>query len=237
MSRNYQQRLTELLAFDRSALANGGSPESSEGLQLKLFDRGYRLAVGVDEVGRGCLAGPVMAAAVVLPVMTPAIEESLLGLDDSKRLGVGVRTRLSGVLRSVAWYAFGQASHHEIDRVNILNASLLAMQRAVINLCRKYDLPVESTLVIVDGKKPLPDLPYCQLPVVAGDRHSAATAAASVVAKVERDSHMQFLSAAYPGYFFDKNKGYPSPVHIKSLGALGTSPVHRLSFCRGLSGV
>lgn len=233
MRRSDPQRLARLLDFDRVVKENGGTPGDGDGLQLKLFARHYQFAIGVDEVGRGCLAGPVMAAAVVLPEMESGLKESLSGLNDSKQLTAMQRQRLSSVLKEVAFYGIGYVSPEEIDSINILNASLLAMRRAVINLQFRHFMQAQKTLLIVDGKRALSDLPFSQLPVPEGDCRSACVAAASIIAKVERDELMRLLASDYPGYGFESNKGYPSRAHMKSLGSLGPTPVHRLSFSLG----
>jgi len=174
---------------------------------------------GVDEVGRGPLAGPVIAAAVMLD---PG--RSLAGLADSKVVSAAHRERLALSIRggAQAW-AIGRAEVDEIDRHNILNASLLAMQRAV------EALGVEPQRVLVDGNR-CPKLSCPTQAIVRGDALVPAISAASILAKVERDAEMVALDARYPGYGFAQHKGYPTRVHLECLQRLGPSPVHRRSF-------
>lgn len=179
----------------------------------------HGLVAGVDEAGRGPLAGPVVAAAVVLdPRRLPA------GLDDSKRLSAGRRERVARDIRelSLAW-ALGRAEVEEIDRLNILQASLLAMQRAV------QALGMRPALALIDGPH-CPRLDCLTRAVVGGDRLVPAISAASILAKVARDEEMRSLDARFPGYGFAGHKGYPTAVHVEALKRLGVSPVHRRSF-------
>lgn len=175
---------------------------------------------GCDEAGRGCLAGPVYAAAVILP---EGFSHPLL--NDSKKLTERQRDRLREVIESeaVAW-AIGIVSAEEIDRINILNASILAMHRALDSLSVK---PGE---VIVDGNrfKPYGDLRCTTF--VKGDGRFANIAAASILAKTHRDEAMAAFDKQYPGYHWDRNKGYPTPDHRAAIAALGPSPIHRMSF-------
>ncbi len=174
---------------------------------------------GVDEAGRGPLAGPVVAAAVVLDRQRP-----VAGLADSKRLSAAQRERLSERIRRAATaYALGRAEVEEIDRLNILAASLLAMRRAVLAL------PAMPLAVWVDGPQH-PDLPCRSVAVVRGDSLVGAVSAASILAKVARDAEMRVLDGRYPGYELALHKGYATPRHLARLRALGPSPVHRLSF-------
>ena len=177
------------------------------------------LVAGVDEAGRGPLAGDVIAGAVILDPARP-----VAGLRDSKKLSRARRAQLAAAVReaALAW-AIGRASVAEIDRLNILQASLLAMRRAV------QALATAPQFVLVDGNR----CPQWQLPslaVVGGDDLVAAISAASVLAKVERDAEMVALDARYPGYGFAAHKGYPTAEHIAALRRLGASPVHRRSF-------
>jgi len=187
---------------------------------------GFRLITGVDEAGRGPLAGPVVAAAVILP---PDVR--IAGLRDSKLLTARQRDALFAEIRSVAVaVGVGMVGPRTIDRINIRRATFLAMHRALLRL------GVEPELVVVDGEL-VPDLPFAERAFVKADRRVAAVAAASVVAKVTRDRIMDRLDARFPGYGFSEHKGYPTPGHLAALAALGPSPVHRLSFgpCRRLS--
>ncbi len=174
---------------------------------------------GVDEVGRGPLAGPVIAAAVILDP-----EQPIYGLADSKSISAKKREKLASeiMLKSRAW-AIARAEVHEIDELNILQASLLAM-------CRSVDaLNIKPGLVLVDGNHcPKMDLPVEA--IIKGDTKVAAISAASIIAKVARDREMTVLDHEYPGYGFAVNKGYPTRAHIQALKQLGACPIHRRSF-------
>lgn len=186
---------------------------------LAAFDRGYPAPLaGVDEVGRGPLAGPVVAAAVVLPAAGWPD-----GIRDSKALSAGRREVLAGLIRDCAAVGLGIVGPDEIDRVNIHHATLLAMSRAVAAL------PVAPAHVLVDGKF-VPALDVPATAVVKGDARSLAVAAASVVAKVERDRIMADADRAWPGYGWARNKGYPTAEHLLALAARGPTPLHRRSF-------
>lgn len=178
---------------------------------------------GVDEAGRGPLAGPVVAAAVVLDPAQP-----IVGLDDSKKLSARRREALAIEIRgrALAW-AVAQASVEEIDRINILQASLLAMQRAVNGLVERHGLLPER--VMVDGNR-CPALPYPVEAVIGGDGRIAAIAAASILAKTARDAVMVELHAAYPQYAFARHMGYPTAQHLAALRAFGATPEHRRSY-------
>ena len=174
---------------------------------------------GVDEVGRGPLAGDVVAAAVILDP-----EQPIAGLRDSKKLSETRRQQLAALImeRALAW-SVARASVAEIDEINILQASLLAMHRAV------QGLDPQPGYVLVDGNR-LPRWPYASEPVVKGDDRVPAIAAASILAKVQRDSELVALEQQYPGYGFAAHKGYPTPMHLAALQELGVTPVHRRSF-------
>ena len=177
------------------------------------------LTAGVDEVGRGPLAGPVIAAAVILDPDNP-----IAGIGDSKKLSDRRRQLLSVLIRkqAIAW-AVGRAEAEEIDRLNILQASLLAMRRAVAAL------PIAAQHVMVDGNY-CPELACSVEAVVGGDASVAAIGAASIVAKVVRDREMIALDSRYPGYGFARHKGYPTRLHLEALSRLGVSEIHRRSF-------
>ncbi len=177
------------------------------------------LLAGVDEAGRGPLAGDVVAAAVILDPARP-----VPGLRDSKKLSAARREELAGQIRTraLAW-AVARASVAEIDELNILQAALLAMHRAVRAL---EPQPLE---VLVDGNR-LPRWRYVSQPVVGGDDRVPAIAAASILAKVQRDRDLADLDRQYPGYGFAQHKGYPTRAHLAALARLGVTPVHRRSF-------
>jgi ribonuclease HII len=186
-----------------------------------LFDVNYNgpgLA-GVDEVGRGPLAGEVVAAAVILDPQYP-----IEGLRDSKKLSPSRRDELAKIIRerALAW-SIASASVAEIDEINILQASLLAMHRAV------GALNPEPEYVLVDGNR-LPQWYYASEPVIGGDDRVPAIAAASILAKVHRDNELVALDSVYPGYGFAAHKGYPTARHLKALQTLGVTPIHRRSF-------
>lgn len=191
------------------------------GLTGDLFASAYNgfLFAGVDEVGRGPLAGDVVAAAVILDPTRP-----IDGLADSKKLTELQRERLyvEIVAKAVSW-SIARATVAEIDSINILQASLLAMHRAVTGLHRQPEH------VLVDGNK-LPRWPYSAEAVIGGDDRVPAIAAASIIAKVTRDREMVAFDAVYPGYGLAAHKGYSTAVHIDALNRLGVTPIHRRSF-------
>jgi ribonuclease HII len=174
---------------------------------------------GTDEVGRGCLAGPVVAAIVILDPGMP-----VAGLADSKTLSPARREQLAQQIKlnAKAW-AVGRAEASEVDRINVFHASLLAMRRAY------HSLPVKPGKVLVDGKH-CPDIPCPCEAVVAGDQTVAAISAASILAKVARDREMAILDVLYPGYVFASHKAYPTELHQSRLMEIGPSPIHRYSF-------
>ena len=180
---------------------------------------GYRAIAGIDEAGRGPLAGPVVAAAVILPE-----HFQLPGLTDSKQLTVSARERLYPLIRAQALaVGLGVARAEEIDQINILQATLRSMQRAVGRLA------VPADFLLIDGNVPVP-LPLPQQTLVKGDSRSLSIAAASVVAKVVRDRIMTTYDRLFPGYGFASHKGYASDAHRLAIAHLGPSPCHRRTF-------
>lgn len=180
--------------------------------------QGFWPVAGVDEAGRGCLAGPVVAAAVILGHRVPR------GLNDSKQLSPARRDELHAALRaSEACIGWGRAEAAEIDALNIRRASFLAMRRALANLV------VSPAALLVDGFE-IPGCDWPQRALVKGDARSLSIAAASIIAKVERDRIMEALDALHPGYDLRTHKGYPTPAHLRALAARGPSPLHRLTF-------
>ncbi len=178
-----------------------------------------QLIAGVDEVGRGPLAGPVVAAAVILNEAKP-----IAGLADSKTLSEKKREVLAEQIRQQALaFAFGRAEVDEIDTINILQASLLAMQRAI------EQLPIAPHHVLVDGKY-CPKIVYTVEAIIKGDTKVQAISAASIIAKVARDQEMRDMDRLYPGYGFASHKGYPTRAHRQALQTLGITPIHRRSF-------
>lgn len=187
--------------------------------ELALIAQGCTMVAGVDEAGRGPLAGPVVAAAVIL-------DHSRIppGLQDSKKLTAAARESLCAALCEVAVVSVGRASVAEIDRLNILRASHLAMLRAVQGLGTAADH------ALIDGNLLPEGLPCPATAVVGGDARCLSVAAASIVAKVTRDRDMVALAQQYPGYGWERNMGYPTPDHKKALARLGATPHHRRSF-------
>ncbi|MCY3826629.1 MAG: ribonuclease HII [Candidatus Dadabacteria bacterium] len=178
-----------------------------------------RIIAGVDEAGRGCLAGPVVAGAVILDENRP-----IHGLRDSKALSEKRRNELFEQIREKALaYSVGMTAAEEIDRINILRAALLAMEKAVLSLGRKPDF------LLIDGNSKT-SLPIRQKAIIKGDSKCASIAAASIVAKVTRDRMMTEIEREYPGYGFSRHKGYPTKEHLGALRNLGPCPIHRKSF-------
>lgn len=193
-------------------------------LPLNPLSQSSSLVAGVDEVGRGALFGPVVAAVVILPE-TVMVDPAFVGIRDSKKLTIAGRQRFAHQIRAIAIdCSVGLATTAEIDRLNIFHASLLAMKRAVLKL------KVQPHLCLVDGKWPIPDLLVPQQPLVKGDERSLAIAAASIIAKVWRDDLILRLALKYPEYDLAANKGYGTPKHLAALQQYGPSPLHRLSF-------
>jgi len=196
------------------------------------FDRQFGVTVcGIDEAGRGPLAGPVFAACAILK---PGAE--IPCLNDSKKLTEKRREAVfQELLNGKAWFGVGSATVDEIDKVNILRATFLAMNRAYRRMLEGPGVPEESLprLALVDGNRD-PGLPVKTLTVVKGDGKSAAIAAASVLAKVSRDRYMLELDQEYPQYQFRQHKGYPTKLHYELLFKYGVSPVHRRSFLKNL---
>ena len=177
---------------------------------------GYRLIAGVDEAGRGPLAGPVVASAVIL-------RKTIKGIDDSKKLSPDKRYRLFLKIIATSTVGIGVISEGIIDRINILNATLKAMQKAIFNLT------VAPDYLLIDGPY-APLTPYPVLKLIRGDQKSCSIAAASIVAKVIRDKIMVIFDGFYPQYGFCLHKGYPTRQHITSLNKYGPSPLHRHTF-------
>ena len=194
-------------------------------IENSYFDAGVQIICGVDEAGRGPLAGPVCAAAVILPagLVIP-------GLDDSKKLSDKRRRELMPIIQENALsYGIAFASHEEIDRINILQATFLAMERALDQLKIKPDL------ALIDGNRQK-DFGINVETVVKGDSRSANIAAASVLAKVTRDNYMEEMAKEYPGYGFEIHKGYGTKAHYEALRNLGPSPIHRMTFLKKFYG-
>lgn len=188
--------------------------------EYQFHQRGHVNVAGVDEVGRGPLAGPVVACAVILP-----LDFQVEGINDSKLLSSARRLEVFPRIAAqcLAW-GIGCIDAETIDRVNILQASLMAMHRAVC------ELPLSADAVIIDGNHKIPDLPLPQMPVIKGDRKSISVACASILAKEVRDRLMEDFDQQYPGFGFAVHKGYATPEHLAALDKLGPVPIHRKSF-------
>lgn len=186
----------------------------------RFFSPTGTIEVGTDEAGRGPLAGPVMAAAVILPR-----DFDIPGINDSKILGEETRLLLEEEIKkqAIAW-CVAQCSAAEIDHYNILKASILAMHRAIEKINPKPDL------ILVDGNRFIPFPFIAHRCFVKGDSRFASISAASILAKNERDRHMRFLAQQFPGYGWEKNMAYPTPQHLDAICKLGLTPEHRLSF-------
>ncbi|GAB3551087.1 ribonuclease HII [Noviherbaspirillum agri] len=191
----------------------------TQNTSLSLFDHAGEVVCGVDEAGRGPLAGAVFAAAVILDPARP-----IAGLRDSKKLSEVRRTALAEQIKehSLAW-SIAYCSESEIDAINILQASMLAMRRAV------ESLKVAPTLALIDGNR-CPVMPIRSEAIVKGDDKVAEISAASILAKTARDASLMALHEKYPQYGFDQHKGYPTSLHLERLRQYGVSPVHRRSY-------
>ncbi|MCK6545816.1 ribonuclease HII [Myxococcota bacterium] len=201
-----QKRLDQLLSVEREHWAAG------------------RLVIaGLDEVGAGPLAGPVTAACVVLD---PDKVDLLLGVDDSKKVPAEERELLADLIKSSAHaWAVASASVAEIDEINILQAALLAMKRALADVAAQLGA---IDHLLIDARKL--DVPYAQTPIIKGDATSLSIAAASILAKVARDAEMAAYGAKFPGYGFERHKGYATEEHLEALRVQGVSPIHRRTF-------
>ncbi len=187
-------------------------------VERSLREEGFRAIAGTDEVGRGCLAGPVVAAAVILP------GDVLPGVNDSKLIAAPDRSRLASiVMRQALAVGIGVVEAETIDRINILRASKVAMRIAVENLQRRPDVLLVDAIVVESLHIP-------QVPLIEGDRRSVSIAAASLVAKVYRDLLMEAYDRCYPQYDFANNRGYGTESHLKAMERFGPCPIHRRSF-------
>ena len=194
-------------------------------IEDSIYENGFAAICGVDEAGRGPLAGPVCAAAVILP---PHLE--IPGLDDSKKLSDKRRRELMPIIKEHALaYGIAFATHEEIDEINILQATFLAMERAIAQLDGKAEF------ALIDGNRQK-DFGLPVQTVVKGDSLSANIAAASVLAKVTRDDYMDEMAKVYPEYGFEIHKGYGTKAHYEALRTYGHCPIHRLSFLKKFYG-
>lgn len=194
-------------------------------LEKKLFKQGYNYIAGVDEVGRGPLAGPVVSACVLVDINFLENINNLKKLNDSKKTSLKNREEIFSIIQDNAVsVGIGICSEKTIDKINILQASLLSSKKAVLNLSHKADI------VLMDGKFKIPKLDIDQQNIIQGDAKIAIIALASIIAKVYRDKLMIKLANEYPGYDFEKNKGYGTSYHRKKIAELGPCKIHRYSF-------
>jgi ribonuclease HII len=199
--------------------------EQMNEIEAELSKQGYQLIVGIDEAGRGPLAGPVVASAVILDP-----EQKIYGLDDSKKLSRQKREKLYEEINLKAFVGVGMANSSEIDKYNIREATFVAMKRAVKNLLPNLDN--DPDILLVDGNALIPNLTMEQRAIIDGDADVNAIAAASIIAKVSRDNIIFEYAKKYPQYGFKSNKGYGTAEHIAALKKHGSSPIHRQSFGR-----
>ena len=197
--------------------------EEKLALETALKQKGYRYIAGVDEVGRGPLAGPVVCAAVIMPLDDEKIIE---GVDDSKKLSVKKREELAEEIKKRALcYTIIEVSEEKIDEINILEATKLGMKQAL------ETLEISPDMVLTDGNMTL-NIPFPQRSVIHGDALSYSIGAASIIAKVYRDKLMDEFSLTYPQYGFEKNKGYGTAAHINAIKEYGLCPIHRRTFTK-----
>lgn len=194
------------------------------GYELELHNSGLTTVAGLDEAGRGALAGPVVAAALILPLDDPHLIDRLAMVRDSKELSASQREQALGVIERLALvWGCGVASHLEVDELGLLPATRLAMTRALAALSIAPHYLLIDHLILREDERP-------QTALVHGDRISLSIAAASIIAKVTRDRQMVALGAEYPGYGLAQHKGYGTMAHRQALARLGPSPIHRLSY-------
>ncbi len=211
-----------VIVLDAAQVPFGAAPSCM--CENFLLSHGLFPAAGIDEAGRGALAGPVVACAVMLPDYSDTLQTALRGANDSKQLTARQREKLAVSIKHIALaYAVGIVSPEIIDSINILEAAKLAMTQAVTAL-----KPAPAALII--DAITLPSLTVPQVPLIKGDQRSLSVACASIIAKVTRDAIMCALDDSYPGYEFTRNKGYGVPRHMQALQSLGASPIHRQTF-------
>ena len=205
--------------------------EQMKKYERELFEQGVLYIGGVDEVGRGPLAGPVVTACVILPS-----DFDVLGVDDSKKLSDKKRRELDVLIREKALaYGYGMRDNETIDRINILNATKEAMKDAISEAAMMLEIKHRAKLghVLIDAVR-LDGLDYPETPIVKGDQQSISIAAASIIAKVKRDDMMIAYASKYPGYAFEKNKGYGTKAHYDGIREHGITPIHRKSFLKNI---
>jgi len=202
---------------------------------LHALDLSFNMPVcGIDEVGRGPLAGPVMAACVHIPSTEISKAPLLLEMTDSKKLTLRKREELFTLIKEYCVWGLGEACHKEIDKINILQATFEAMRRAAANMkqhAKTQNIDLDKALALIDGNKIPPRLGFANTQsIVKGDSKSLSIAAASILAKVTRDRYMAKLALEYPHYGWESNAGYGAPKHKEAIEIYGPSPYHRMSF-------
>lgn len=195
------------------------------------FDKNYGIVIGTDEAGRGPAAGGVFAAAVYFPEVTDALMEDLSRLNDSKKLSPYAREKMFDIIKQNSINSVINVDVDEIEKINILNASLKAMKLACETVIKEADLG-EGLITLVDGNKAIKDYIYPQKFIIKGDGQSASIAAASILAKVTRDRYMTELAAEYPQYGWNRNAGYLTYEHLRAIDEYGLTKYHRPSFLR-----
>jgi len=221
-------RLYKMMLFEKSTLESFANCNTitngteTDGTETDGTGKSVSLVAGIDEAGRGPLAGPVVAAAIILPQ-----NSALPGVNDSKQLSPGEREKLSEELATIADYGIGVVSPGQIDEINILQATYLAMQQAVANL-------INQPQIILADAVTIPGLDIPQKGIIKGDCLCVSIAAASIMAKVARDRIMAAYDRIYPQYGFAHNQGYGTKEHLAALAHYGPCPIHRVSFCRNV---
>lgn len=195
------------------------------------FDAAFcdNFVIGLDEAGRGPGAGDVFAAAVYFPKMNNKLKKELEHLDDSKKISAKVREELAEIIKKNSVYHLSTASVEEIEKINILQASLLAMKRASVEVLARVENE-KPPLLLIDGNKTIKNFELAQKYVIKGDSLSLSIAAASIIAKTERDRYMTELAQKFPEYDWENNKGYLTPKHLEAIDKYGITPYHRKSF-------
>lgn len=197
--------------------------ETIKSFEYEAFEKGYKFVTGIDEVGRGPLAGPVVACALIMP-----INSKILGISDSKKISEKKRVLLSETIKKEAVaYSFGVIDNDKIDKINILQATYLAMKIAYENLEKEFG--ITSDFLLVDGGE-IPDIETPQLGIIKGDLKSYVIGASSILAKVYRDNMMCEYDKIYPEYCFAKHKGYGTKIHVEAIKEHGICSIHRKTF-------
>jgi ribonuclease HII len=216
--------------------------KSSFNIENELLSKGYDFVIGIDEVGRGPLAGPVVACAVIYRNFQFSISnfqtisndkkfiKNIELIRDSKMLSEKQREGLFDFIQENFFVGVGLCDHETIDRMNILEASFLAMKKALNELARKAQISILKSIILVDGNKKIPNFSMDQRAIVGGDKIVKSISAASIIAKVTRDRMMKELHKKYPQYGFDKHKGYGTKFHVDALIQNGPCPIHRKTF-------